>query len=412
MTRILSDILQATEPAFRLHLHQLERLQGHPNTDIKLSVEVVQAAQQSLHALGLDRHDTTPQELYQAIVSRLHQDDVRLERALRTRAAHHVSAEALLNDGLLHAVRAQAARHSVMALKPVVLKRLLKQHPPKRLQKALKYRSTDAMLRQESTVSLLACGRIIETAAWSKALIDSYKKLRPADFENRPIQVLQPTAARWQPVMATVSDARAHTIFAVFEMGAIMVAPLPIQRRLGMVVATAALAIQELNKLGSVATYIRASQVEADFGHRIVAISQDEVMIPAPTLPQALPWQLIQQYVATTSQQLHEDIFGPYVKATDFYWHSVEATLADWCPALEFWRHSSHLSFQSAGQAVSLNIIDAAINSCNRVAFSARSNFYAKQALWAELSLRYLDKPSVEQSVAVALHPKFAFETA
>src|SRR5579884_3024656 len=93
MTRFLSESLQAPEPFFRAALLKLESAAGHPNSDIRLTAEVIHATQAKLRQLGLDPKDTTAEELYHALQERIKADDVRLTRRLRTLAATYVSAE-------------------------------------------------------------------------------------------------------------------------------------------------------------------------------------------------------------------------------------------------------------------------------------------------------------------------------
>src|SRR5690349_2264419 len=93
MTRFLSEALQAAEPAFRSGLQRLEIANGKPNADIRFSSEVTRAVKVKLMQLGLDPHDTTAEELYHALQERVKADDARLVKALRTRAALHVSAD-------------------------------------------------------------------------------------------------------------------------------------------------------------------------------------------------------------------------------------------------------------------------------------------------------------------------------
>ncbi len=255
MTRTLSDLLTTNEAQLRLQLNQLERVSGHQNTDIKLSVEVVQAAKQKVRALGLDHTDTTTQELYQMLLERVSQDDTRLERALQTRAATYVSAEAKVIDGVVHALNSETRSRSVMAMKSAAAKRLLKKLPPKRLVKALGYRSTDALLRQESSILVAAAALHIESGVWRRAWLDSYKQLRPADFENRTMQILHPSSKRWQELTDKIVTEQAHTLLAMPEMGALIILPLPERHPQGMVIATLALAIQELNNLAAAANW-------------------------------------------------------------------------------------------------------------------------------------------------------------
>ncbi|CAN5170069.1 hypothetical protein BH09PAT3_BH09PAT3_0620 [soil metagenome] len=412
MTRILSELLQASEPHFRLQLGQLERASGHNNVDIKLSVEVVQAAKQKIRDLCLDQHDTTSEELYHALLERVSADDRRLERALRTRAATYVSAEADLTAGVLHALQDEAKGISGMGIKSATLKRLLKKTPPKRLLKTLGYRSLDAMLRHESPILLAAAAQNLESAAWRRTWNDAYKQLRPADFESHALQVLSPTDRRWQSLTDKMITEHAHTVLVLPEMSAIILLPLPASRPSGMVVATMAFALHELNTIAAAGNYLRASQVHGDFGIRVQAVASGRVQLEAPFMPQAMPWHLVQQYFATTKAAINEDIFGPYVQSADFYWHNVEQKLEQLCPSMAFWQNTNYLTLLQEGQAVSMNIVDAAINCCNQVRYESRSAYHAQQALWSELTLRYLDHTSIEQAVASVLHPQLALETA
>lgn len=393
-----------------MQLSQLERVSGHNNADIKLSVEVMQSAKQKVQQLGLDKDDTTSQELYHALLQRVSDDDRRLERALRMRAATHVSAEANIMDGIQHALNEQARPVRVTAIKTAVLKRLLKKQPPKRVLKALHYRSVEAMLRHESPVLLVAAARHLESAAWSRSWVDAYKHLSANDLEERVLQVLSPVESRWESLAAKMVAEQAHTVINMPEMGSLVVLPLPADRPSGMVVATVALALHEINALSAAGNYLRASQVHGDIGQRVQAVASGQVLLEAPHMPQTMPWHVIERYFATTKATINEDIFGPYVQAADFYWHNVESKLAELCPSLAFWQDTSHLTYLQEGRAVSMNIIDAAVNTCNNLTFEARQLYQAQQALWHELTLRYLDHQSVEQAVASVLHPQLAVE--
>jgi hypothetical protein len=412
MTRHLSELLQIRDPQFQLQLRQLERASGYKSADIRLSVEIIQAAKQKIRHLGLDQHDTTGEELYHALQSRITADDQRLERALRTRAATYISAEADLVAGLVHALQAEAATAASFSAKSASLKRLLKKTPPKRLLKQLGYRSLDAMLRHEMPAAIVGAARLLESTAWRRAWQEGYKQLTPADFESRTPRIIYPTGTRWSKLTEKLVLERANTVVSLPELGTIIILPFPKQKPAGMVVATAALALEELNTIGATANYLRASQVHGDFASRVQAVAAGQVHLESPQMPQAMPWHLVQRYFAATKAHVDEDIFGPYVQATDFAWHAVEQKLAGWCPSLEFWEGTSWLSFLHEGKAVSMNIVDAAINACNGLTYEALSLYHAQQSLWGELTLRYLDHKSLEQAVASVLQPKLALEPA
>lgn len=412
MTRILSELLQADGPHFLLQLRELERASGHQNADIKLSVEVMQAAKQKIHALGLDKEDTTPEELYHMLRQRISQDDARLERALRTRAAAHVSAEADLSAGIAHALTQEAAGRNCFAIKPSVLKRELKKLAPKRVQKGLGYRSLDAMIRGESPAAIVGAANIIESAAWRKSWIDAYKHLSRTDFEERALTILSPASPRWQSLTQKMVSNRSHTVLGMAEAGALLVLPLPAERPAGMVVATVALALHEINTITAAATYLRASQVHGDFAARVQAVARGDVRLQTPVSRQAMPWQLVQQYFSRVKATVSEDVFGPYVQPSDFEWRNIEERLADICPTMEFWKGTHYLSFLHQGKVVSMNVLDAAINCCNALSYEYRLTQYAQQALWHELTLRYLNHQSLEEAVASLLQPQLAHEMA
>lgn len=412
MTRILSQLLQASEPHFRLQLSQLERVGGHKNTDIKLTVEVVQAAQRKIHQLGLDKHDTTPRELYHMLLTRVSADDKRLERALRTRAATYVSAEANLMDGIEHALQAEARQTHGFSIKSATLKRLLKKQPPKRLTKALGYRSLDSLLRNENVAVVVIAALHFESAAWQRNWTELYKQLKPADFEARAPQVISPTNSRWSELTTKLVSDKAHTVLSQPELGVVAMLPLPSEKPAGMVIASVALAFHELNTIAAAANFIRASQVHGDFGSRVQSVARGKVELVTPLMPQAMPWRMVQNYFATTQAAVSEDIFGPYVQAIDFAWHDVEQKLSELSAGFEFWHDTKHVTYLHENQAVSFNIVDAAINACNQVKFEARSLYHSQESLWNELTLRYLDHASVEQAVASVLQPKLAFEPA
>jgi hypothetical protein len=276
----------------------------------------------------------------------------------------------------------------------------------------LGYRSFDALLRQESSSLVAAAASHIESAAWRRSWLDSYRHLTPADFESRTATVVSPSDQRWRPVAAKIITDQAHTVLSVPEMGALIVMPLPAEHPAGMVVATMALAFHELNALGAASTYLRASQVHGDFGARVQAVARGDVQLQAPHMPQSLPWHLVQRHFASSKAVVDEDIFGPYVQSSDFSWHNVEQKLTELCPSLAFWQDTAYLTFMEAGKLVSLNIVDTAINCCNQVGYEARSLYHAQQSLWNELMVRYLDPSSLEQAVASVLQPQFALESA
>jgi hypothetical protein len=412
MTRFLSESLQAAEPAFRAGLNRLEAANGHPNTDIRFTAEVRQATQAKLRELGLDPHDTTAQELYHVLQERIKTDDARLNRVLRTRAATHISAEADVVAGMVHTLEELPDSKRSFALKPSVLKTLLKSQPPKKAMKQLGYRSLDSFLKHESPALILAAAWLSESAGWQRRWLEQYKDLKAADFEDRRIALLRPDSRRWQQLSASVVSQNQHNLLAFKEAAALVFLPLPDNAPPGTTTASLALALHQLNEIRAAGTFLKLCQVRPDFGRQVRTVADDETLLKSRALDRPVPWNLIQRHYAEYRSSHSVEAFEPHLRLEDIAWHPIEQTLAAIEPGFKFWQGSAHLGLLHQGEAVSLNLVDAALNFCNGLPFEQRVLQYYRHSLWNELLLRYLHHDAVEQTINDELQPALAQDTA
>jgi hypothetical protein len=412
MTRLLSEILQAPEPSFRLGLRQLEQANGNPSADIRLTAELLQQPKAKLRELGLDAHDTTGEELYHTLQARVKADDVRLEKVLRTEAATYISAEGDVMAGMVHALENAAIAKTCFALKAMVFKTLLKKQPPKRAMKQLGYRSLDSMIKQESSANLLAAAYLSESPAWCRSWVEQYKRLQPSDFEIRRVSITSPATSRWQNLARKAVADKQHTVLGFKELGSVILLPLPAERPTAAVLSTVVLALHELNAIQAASSFLKLSQVRADFGRRVQTVVTSEPQLKTGLLDQLVPWQLIQKYYARLKLDFDQELFEPYLQVEDFSGHSIEHVLSQIAPALAFWEHTPHLSLLHDHRPVSFNILDAALDCCNKISYESRSVEHARAELWNELMLRYLKHDTVEQAITSELQPQFATEPA
>jgi hypothetical protein len=411
MTRFLSSALAAPEPFFRQGLHRLEAANGHPNTDIRFSAEIRRGTQLKLLELGLDPHDTTAKELYRALEQRVKADDDRLTRLLRTKAATHVSAEADVVAGMVQAIGELPDTRHCFALKNSRLKQLVKNVPPKKAMKALGYRSVDSFLKHETPVLVLTAAWLTEGSGWHKRLLDQYKKLQPADFESRSIQVVRPDSKRWQALALSVVAQQKHNLISFKELGALVFLPLPAHAPAGAVIVSFSLALHELNEIRAASSFLKLCQVKPDFGQCVRSLVADEPQLNSELLDQAVPWHLIQRYYARLKHYFREEIFEPHLQLEDMAWHPIETTLSAIEPGFAFWHDSAHLALLDRHTPVSLNLIDVALNYCNQLPYEQRAVHYFQRSLWHELLLRYLHHEPLEQTVLNELQPRLATET-
>jgi hypothetical protein len=413
MTKFLSQALQAPEPFFRQTLRRLESANGHPNTDIRLSTEVSQAAKNKLRNLGLDPADTTPEELYHALQERVKADDVRLNRTLRTSAAIHVSAEADVVAGMVHTLKQLPDSKRCFALKASVLKAILKRVPPKKAMKQLGYRSLDSFLKHEQPVSVLAAAWLSEDGHWHKRLLAQYKQLAAGDFENRSIQIIELKAERWQDLAARAVAEKQHNLLCFKEFGALVFLPLLDDTPAGSTIASLSLALHELNEIRAGSTFLKLCQVRPDFGHIVQEVAgTDEPRLNSQLFDQIVPWRIIQHYYARLAHLGQGEVAEPHLRLEDIAWHPVGESLSAIEPALDFWRHSAHLGVMHDSGPVSMNVVDAALNACNNLPFERRLSRYFQRSLQHELMLRYLQPSAVEQAVIGQVQPQLAEELA
>ncbi len=410
MTRFLSQALQAPEPLFRLGLRRLEAANAHRSTDIRFSTHVQQAAQAKLRELGLDPRDTTPEELYHALQERIKVDDALLTKRLRTEAATHISADADPIAGMIHLLKRLPDSKTCYALKNSSLKSLIKKMPPKKAMKQLGYRSIDSFLKHELPLVVLSAAWISEGAGWRQRFLDQYKQLRPSDFENRSIAMIQPDSPRWRELATSVVARQRHNLLCFKELGALVFLPFPAEAPQGALTVSLSLALHELNQIRAGSTFLKLCQFRPDFGTVVRTVAVEEPLLQTGLLDQPVSWSLIQRYYARVAEHFREEIFEPHIQLEDMAWHPIEHALSTIEPRLAFWKDSAHLGVLHNDLPVSLNVVDAALNFCNQLPFERRVAHYFQQSLWHELLLQYLKHDTVEQTVLRALQPQLAAE--
>ncbi|MBC7581423.1 hypothetical protein H7097_00965 [Aeromicrobium sp.] len=407
MTRMLSEIFGAEEHLLRQGLQRLERASGYNSADVRLTADMLQAAQRKLTELGLDAHDTTGPELYGVLRERLLADDRQLVEALSRMAGSDQ-----VVDAIAYALKVADIERSTFALKQTTAKSLLKKQVPKQTMRHLGYRSVDSMLKHESVAALLAAAWLLESVTWRRLFYDGYKRLKSSDFEAREVAVITPNNERWQKLADILTNARKHTVVALKEYGAIVLLPQPTTVPPAVMTTTLMLALHSMNELRAASTLLKLCQVKANFGAIVQDVVADEQKLSTDLLDQQVPWQIIQRYYARFQDAFRAEVLEPHIQASDLSWHSIEDVLASIEPSMGFWRGTDHLAIVRNGQPVSFNVIDVALATCNQLPYEHRIVHYLQHSLWNELLLKYLKHDSVEQVVLGQLESELATEPA
>ncbi len=398
------------EPAFRAQLQRLEQAAGLPGADIRLMMEVINDTRSKIQQLGLDPHDTTGPELYQALKQRLTEDEARLRDKLGVAGNTDVQA-------LLEAVKRQldtldVATHTFV-VKQAVMRAMLKKLQPKVTMKRLGYRSMDSMIKHEPTAALLAACSILESHEWQQKRLEAYRKLKSSSFEVRKASFLVPATKHWPEIAADYVSLHKHNQLVAPELGAVILLPLE-QDLPGLCITSMLLALESVNDMRSLGSFLKLQQVRPDFGDMFARSVQHEPLTAAEIAGQALPWKLVQWFYGHGHSEYYPEAFEPHVQPEDLSWHDGEVVLAGIHPVLEFWQDSQLLALLDAGQPVSLNMLDVALSVCNGLSYSERLVHNMRTSLSRELMARYLHHDNLQALLTGKLDeqlaPALAFE--
>jgi hypothetical protein len=386
MSRVLAQLMGAAEPAFRAQLLRLEKAAGLPGADIRLMMEVVNETRSKIRELGLDPHDTTGKELYAALQTRLLKDEVQVRAHLNIRADN--SPEAVLEAVCKRLEKLQQPTQTFV-VKQSAMRTLLKKLQPKATMKKLGYRSMASMIKHEPVAQLLAAAAVIESRDWQHKRLEAYKKLKSRDFEVKKASFLLPKSKNWPAVSAEYVGKTKHNIVAVPELGAVII--LPIEHDLpGLAITTMLLAVDYVNDMRSLGSYLKLQQVRPDYGEVFTAAMQHEPMTAAELAGQPLPWKMLQWFYGRGHSEYYPEAFEPHVQPEDLSWHTAEDVLAQLHPALEFWQGNQLLALVDGTHTVSLNMLDVALSVCNGLSYSQRIVQHMRTDLGRELLARYL----------------------
>jgi hypothetical protein len=405
MTRVLAELLGASQPGFSLMLRRLEAAAGRPSADIKLVSEISQAYKKKLQELGLDPADTTSEELYHALDERFKHDETVVRTSLGLEGDYGV-------DAVMTAVQRfgknAVSKQKLLSIKVTVAKTLLKKVPPKKTMKLLNYRSLDSMLKHESMAHLFAGAYVTESRAWRKKFIEQYSLLKSTDFESRVMDVTLPNSIRWKKLAHGITGTRKHNVLAVPELASVVI--LPVEKDMhGLVTANVLLILHACNDLRAINSFLRLHQVKLNFGTVLKEIADHEPQLNSHLEEQQVPWKVVHKYYAQQKNAFNPLIFEPHVHPSDFAWHSPQALLSALHPDLQFWKNTAGVAKSEAQKCVSLNLLDIAINHCNMLSFTARTTEYVKQHLWHELMTRYVNPENIEHTITQEMELQPAF---
>lgn len=393
MSRLLSELVGADEPLFSVSLAQLERASGQQAIDVRLTADIIGASHQKMRELGLDPKFTNGRELYHGLFGLVKLHDSFLSTKLGVKDHGNVR-EVLL--AIHEHSKALPVPQTVWVVKHSVMKRFLKTIPPKKVMKVLGYRSVDSMLKRESVSELMGGARFTETKEWQARFIKQYVKLSQSDFELRQIEVIYFDPKKWNGVADEFVRQTRHTVGHLKELGAILLAPLPVKHLPGIMITTLPFVLHYMNEIRAYSAYFKTQQVKPDFGNIIASTIADDPPHHVNMAGYGIHWRVMQRHYGLNGSG---QVFEPHLSSDDLTWHSAERALYRLEPALHFWHDVDYVAVMHDGRPVSFNLLDMAVSVVNNLSYGYQCVHHMQTSLWHELFTRYLGRPSMEQQV-------------
>lgn len=404
MSRVLSELLAAEEPMFKMAIKQLEHASGNTSVDVRLTAEIVGKVHMKTRALGLDPNDTTGAELYNALLNLARKHD----EFLATRIGSDDSGDVkVLLPRIKETVEAMNVPKKAWLLKHSVAKRLLIATPPRNVMKQLGYRSLESMIKREPVGEIFGAMRFIETNEWLDKFVSKYAKLKPADFEMRNIEIIHFDPEKWGSSAVEFVHDKKHNIAHLKEVGVIMMLPMPAKNMPGITLTVLPLLLHYINEIRLYSSFFKSQQVGASFGEVLV-----ETLVHDPGKHVSIGghhvhWRVIHQHFGKNRGK-HPEVFEPHIEPEDLVWKKAEEALYKLEPALHFWFDTDFVGVMFEDQTVSFNLMDLAVSYVNKLPYGNHSVKHMRDSLWNEVYLRYIGEEAIENQIIKQLHNKVA----
>ena len=385
LTKYLSRLLGVSDATFARRIDLLEHASLQTGIDIRLTTSIRYTLVQKMAELQLDPHDTTANELFHALNVKATGSEISLRNALNIRSIDESTA---ILEKVADHFQSFAKAQKVWSIKKTALKKLLKETPPHRTMKALHYRSHASMLKRESATELYALATLIEGESYKHKLMSAMKKLRPSDFEERPLEIVCISEKRWKQIKASL---KVHTVpvFSLPESSTLIVIPVSIAGTNGLALLSAALVLKEIRHIKEHAAYLKLKTLDPHL-HEHIEIIALHGRIPLFTLhDEQVYWHHLHHLLGRLPEL--PDHIGPHMSQKDLEWINIEAHLTGISKDLAFWVDTHNVAFVSDDHVVSLHLIDVVMNLLYNTPLAQASTVFVREVVADELLESYLE---------------------
>ena len=402
MSKLLRDLLDATEPTFTLSLRKLEELSGHKNVDNSLSAEILEKTNAAIRGIGLDINDTTDRELFHALEGKVRDHNIHLAKSLGT------SEDAPVREivpKLVDAVTASDVPKRCWVLKKSVAKDLLRKMPPKVMMKKLGYRSIESMLKNENFYEIYAGLRFSEGPDWLNQYNELFQKsVVPSNFENREIEIVIMDHDKWVDLAETFVKKKLHNVTHSKEMGVIIVVPMHQTHMRGLTLKTLPLLFHYINEIRLYSAFFKLKSTAPHFGKTITDTLIADVGSGAVIAGHNIHWRVIQRYLGRHKEDKEAEAFEPHVQPEDLHWRKAEESLYKIDNELKFWQDMDYVGrIAEDGDPVAFNLFDVSFAFSNGESYANRYFYHMRESLWNEIFIRYMGVGTIRQQILLQL---------
>lgn len=393
----LAKLLKAKEPLFSLSIRQLEQLSGREKMDVKLLAEIQQTANHRMKEIGLDPHDITGLELYRALENKITQDNERVTRIIGGKDHSDVNH---IVPYIIKAAKATKTNWQCWALKRSVAKDMLREMPPKKMMKHLRYRSINSMLKNEPFDEIYTALRFTEGEDWLNQYNELFKKVSASDFESRKINLIIMDHDKWVDLAGSFTKKKLHNITHTKELGTIVVVPMHVSHMRGLTLKSLPLIYHYINEIRLYSSFFKLKSTKKNFGEEMVDTLIADPGDAAVLAGQNIHWRVIQRYFGKLKSEYHPEAFEPHVHPEDLHWRKAEEMLFDLDPKMGYWRDLDYVGLmQDDGRPVSFNMVDVSFGYSNEKTYDSRYTYHFRESLWNEIFMRYMGNKNLEKQI-------------
>lgn len=388
MAKFLRDLLDAEEPLFTTAIRQLEEVSGRSGADTKLIGDITAMAHESMRAMGLNPAASTGEEVYNALLARVEQDIIRLKKVIGAENSDEVR---YLVPLMIEAANKVEFNRTVFVLKREKAKDFLRVMPPRKLMEKLGYDTVDAMIEGEDFDEIYTALRFSEGGQWLNDYNELFKTVTPADYEERPLRIIQMDHDKYVDLAAEFVQKKLHNVTHTKEMGIIVVVPMHARSMRGLVLKTLPLLLHYMNEVKLYSTFFKLKSAKPHFGKTVVETLIADPGTGSQMVGKNVHWRVIQRYLAKHKEDSVSTIaFEPHVQPEDLHWRRAEDLLYQIDPELRFWENRDYVAFNYDGFPVAFNLFDVSFAYSNREPYAGRYAYHFRESLWNELFVRYM----------------------